>query len=75
MAKYRKKPVSIDAEQWFPGKVIMGVDNHGDYAVIHTMEGAMHVKSGDWVITGVKGERYACDNEIFRMTYEAVWED
>ena len=25
MAKYRKKPIVIEAEQWFPGKVVEGV--------------------------------------------------
>ncbi len=26
--------------------------------VVQTLEGKMHVSPGDWIITGVKGERY-----------------
>ena len=28
------------------------------------------VTPGDWIITGVAGERWACKDEIFRQTYE-----
>ena len=38
---------------------------------IPTKEGLMHAKENWWVIKGVKGELYACDPEIFEMTYEA----
>lgn len=41
-------------------------------AYIKTLEGKMEVKPGDWVITGVKGERYPCKPDIFEMTYEPV---
>ena len=27
---------------------------------------------GDWIITGVKGERYPCKPDIFEATYEPV---
>lgn len=39
---------------------------------IDTLEGKMEVAPGDWVITGVKGERYPCKDDIFRLTYEEV---
>jgi hypothetical protein len=73
MALYRKKPVVIEAEQWFPGTVVNGViirslsDQTG---VIETLEGNMKVNPGDWIITGVKGERYPCKPDIFAETYE-----
>jgi hypothetical protein len=41
-------------------------------AYINTLEGRMHVSLGDWVITGVQGEHYACKPDIFAATYEAV---
>jgi hypothetical protein len=87
MAKFRKKPVIIEAEQWFPGKHIEGVKPQTEYNIpcfdefdeperhywgIHTLEGVMEVKPGDWVITGVQGEKYPCKPEIFKLTYEAV---
>lgn len=39
---------------------------------IDTLEGPMEVRVGDWIITGVKGERYPCKPDIFEMTYEPV---
>ena len=39
---------------------------------IETLEGRMEISDGDYIITGVKGERYPCKPEIFHMTYEEV---
>jgi hypothetical protein len=39
---------------------------------IDTLEGGHIVCPGDWIITGVKGERYPCKPDIFHATYEAV---
>lgn len=41
---------------------------------IDTLEGGHRVCPGDWIITGVKGERYPCKPDIFAMTYELVEE-
>jgi hypothetical protein len=42
--------------------------------VIHTLEGDMRAKAGDWIIRGVKGEYYPCKPDIFAATYEPVEE-
>src|SRR5687767_12987011 len=68
--KFRKKPVVIDAVQWLPGTRVHGVVDHGAWGAIETLEGTMRVDSGDWVITGVKGEKYPCKPDIFAATYE-----
>jgi len=39
-------------------------------AGIETLEGFMEASIGDWIITGVKGERYPCKPDIFAATYE-----
>jgi len=39
---------------------------------IPTLEGTMTARVGDWIITGVKGERYPCKPDIFEATYEPV---
>lgn len=39
---------------------------------IHTLEGVMTAKDGDWIIEGIAGELYPCDAEIFAATFEAV---
>lgn len=115
MSKFRKKPVVIEATQWFKngdhpqddirlldatrggqartieteGKVVRYF-RHPDKAYagerqcekcgeimhkhgwIDTLEGGHIVCPGDWIITGVKGERYPCKPEIFDQTYERV---
>ena len=43
------------------------------YGLIDTLEGRrLTVSAGDWIITGVKGEKYPCKPDIFAETYEAV---
>jgi hypothetical protein len=39
---------------------------------IQTLEGAMKVSAGDYVIRGVQGEHYPCRGDIFAATYELV---
>jgi gamma-glutamylcysteine synthetase len=39
---------------------------------IETLEGKMRISEGDYIITGIKGERYPCKPDIFEATYEAV---
>ena len=41
--------------------------NHG---WIDTLEDGHNVCPGDWIITGVQGERYPCKPGIFAATYE-----
>ena len=85
MPKYRKKPVVIEAIQWFEGMEVEGVIDSatileewigktakdGRY-YIHTLEGDHIVSNGDYIITGVKGEKYPCKPDIFELTYELV---
>lgn len=37
---------------------------------INTLEGKHYITEGDYIITGIKGERYPCKPDIFEMTYE-----
>ncbi|TDC02108.1 hypothetical protein E1091_01510 [Micromonospora fluostatini] len=43
-----------------------------DHGWIDTLEGGHTVCPGDWVVTGVQGERYPVKPEIFADTYERV---
>ncbi len=76
MPKFRKKPIVIEAEQWFPGKEIegLGYSTFDGIAAVETLEGTMKIIPGDWVITGIAGERYPCKDEIFKATYDLVEE-
>lgn len=84
MAKYRKKPVEIEAVQ-FTGKNINEIwetfsaeniygptENNPDRLLIYTLEGTMRAYIGDFIIKGVKGELYPCKPDIFEATYEGV---
>lgn len=80
MAKYRKKPVVIEAWQWtedmdrgrevWPPVPVRRIDDGPPH--ITTLEGDMTVSVGDWIIKGVKGEFYPCKPDIFEATYEAA---
>jgi len=43
---------------------------HHVHGWIDTLEQGHRVCPGDWIITGVKGERYPCKPDIFAATYE-----
>jgi len=43
-----------------------------EHGWIDTLEGGHTVCPGDFIITGVKGERYPCKPDIFAATYDAV---
>ena len=47
-------------------------DERGAFLVIPTLEGPMRANQGDWIVTGIKGERYAVKPDIFEATYEAA---
>lgn len=63
MPKFRKKPVVIEAVRT------------ETMVSIETLEGVMTANPGDWIITGIKGERYPCKPDIFAATYEPVEEE
>ena len=81
MAKFRKKPVVIEAIQFdgseegaqdidkFVGQNLEARDRQ---LIIPTLEGDHRASVGDWIIKGVKGEFYPCKPDIFDATYEAV---
>ena len=98
MALFRKRPVVVAAEQFFPPQKPwpLGVyEKTSDYCsdpecgdsswdhdcelgsatgtyAIRSKDVIMDVVPGAWIITGIQGERYPCDPEIFAATYEAV---
>lgn len=122
MSAYRKKPVVIEATQWFKNgdhpldydadhtgldeggniRIFTGAERrankregdvvrffrrpdvpgdkpceqcgkpHHVHGWIDTLEQGHRVCPGDWIITGVAGERYPCKPAIFEATYEAV---
>ena len=80
MARYRKKPVEVDAVQW-TGTNVREVQafasgdkiQYGDgLLVISTLEGDARASPGDWIIRGIRGEYYPCKPDIFTATYEPV---
>lgn len=81
MAKYRKKPVVIDAFQWTVDMVPdWWIEKSGKFMVnvktgsvfIPTLEGTHEAKVGDFIIKGIQDELYPCKPDIFTATYEAV---
>ena len=56
--KYVKKPIVVEAYRT------------NDELEIETLEGTMKASPGDFIITGVHGEKYPCKPDIFWETYE-----
>lgn len=83
MAKFRKKPVVVEAEQWVP---IEGSDlypmppvNSGHLRrrgifrprwEVLTPEGWVRISPGDYAVCGVSEDWYPCKPDIFEKTYE-----
>lgn len=58
--RFQKKPIVVEAYQT-------------DVEVtIDTLEGKMKASPGDWIITGVNGEKYPCKPDIFKKTYTPI---
>ena len=88
MAKYRKKPVIIEAWKWDETKETFKKTgcksmmssghverpNEMTSLRIQTLEGTMAVNKGDYIIKGVHGEFYPCKPDIFEKTYEKIFD-
>lgn len=80
MAKYRKKPLTIEAEQFWPTewpwpdgvRMDNSHPNLPPVFSIETLEGRDAVTPGDWIITDTNGEKDSCKPDIFEETYEPV---
>ncbi|WKV08190.1 hypothetical protein Q2T46_11695 [Thermoanaerobacterium sp. CMT5567-10] len=86
MGKYRKKPVIVEAMQFFDNaETLTKLSDFIGYTIkvdykdqknpilkIPTLEGEHIARVGDWIIKGVNGEFYPCKLDIFQKTYEPV---
>ena len=82
MPKYRKKPVVVEAEQFFydhppingvfyPATSGDGRTYEGDAFVITIHEQRVYLQNGDWILPEPDGEHYyPVKDEIFQATYE-----
>lgn len=52
--------------------VLKAVKNAKGGQLLKTLNGPVFTNEGDWIITGVNGEQYPCDPEIFKELYEEV---
>ena len=86
MPKFRKKPVVVEATQWFADGDHPAVRLYSRGAKGHAIEcdlcgreldhhglvNGRTVCPGDYIITGVQGEREPCKPDIFEATYERI---
>ena len=84
MAKYRKKPVVVEAMQRGGSNTGPLLDWCTDLAYyidkvslapflkVVTLEGVMRADIDDWIVKGIKGEFYPVKPDIFAATYEPV---
>ena len=88
MAKYRKKPIVIEATQWFRDSpecvdqatgeslvngVFFSLEGHPYVVTIHGQ--VTPIVDGDWIIPELDGvHHYPCKPDTFEHTYEPVQE-
>jgi hypothetical protein len=86
MAKFKTKPVIIEAEQFiakqggpvFPKGMHPWPDEYGDrprdgsWGYCDTRQGRVSVHAQDWIITLADGESYPCKPDVFENKYEPV---
>ena len=60
--KYRKKPIMVTAYK--TDKPL----------IIKTSKYTFMASAGDYIVTGIDGEKYPCKPDIFEKTYELVEE-
>ena len=73
MAKYRKKPIEVEAVQYIRPPAPHGVfiDETGKASVVTIHGHRTPVNPGDWIITEPDGvHHYPCKPEVFAATYE-----
>lgn len=80
--QYRKKPVIIEPQQWFPDRTVKGVHweqragDDGEFLVPYVItihEQRAYLAPGDWVMPEpTTGRFYPCKPDIFATTYEPV---
>lgn len=80
MAKFRKRPIIIEAEQFLPHDRILpfvrrgavGLEG-GRYYVVTAHNQKAYLDDGDWVIAESDGEHfYPCKPDIFSATYDLI---
>lgn len=89
MFKYRKKPVVIEAiklstlngdetqelPRWlFKAMQDKVIYERGGRTFVETKEGPLACAADGWIIQGIEGELYPCDDQIFLKTYDKVEE-
>jgi hypothetical protein len=84
VAKYRKKPVVIEAVQYtgirtselgeFLNEATWEYGDDGSLRIA-TLNGVVTAGPFDYIVRGVEGEFYPCRADIFHATHEAVEDD
>jgi len=83
--KFIKKPIVIEAFEWDGKsetldspeiKLFMANNPHfrGEQGsvFIHTLDGVMEARPGDFIVKGIKGDIYPCKADVFWKTYEEI---
>lgn len=77
MSLFRKKPVVIEAWQYWPGKDVRGVCTcNGVPAHLHTAheDQTVVLSGGDWIVpeSSAPGKFYPIKPDVFAATYDEV---
>lgn len=81
--EYRKKPIVVRAAKWTdPENAPEGIwdvrkqwrsccpDEKSYFGKVTTLEGTVRIELNDYLVIGIEGELYPCNESIFEKTYE-----
>ena len=61
-----------NVQQFVPRPLKIKAMKMRDAFTVHTLEGTMPGKAGDYLVQGIDGELYPCAGDIFEKKYKAV---
>lgn len=63
---------TVDQMQQCRKKVITHCKQINEEFEVQSLEGRVKGKAGDYLMRGIQGELYICDQQIFNDTYELI---
>jgi hypothetical protein len=80
MAKFRRKPLVIEAEQfnkefrikYYGTAHTTGLHFFDEHLIVHTPMGDVRAEPGDWLVREADGRLYPVRRDIFERTFEPV---
>lgn len=75
MLEFMNGEIAMDVKRYVKNPVVIEAYRTDKEVILHTLEGDMRAKPGDYIVIGINGEKYPCKPDIFEKTYTEVDEN